>query len=293
MVIDFHTHIFPEKVAAKAMQVLVRNCGLPPFYDGTKAGLDAQLDAAGIDLAVNLPIVTSPDSAASINQFAAKLNQQNKRILSFGGLHPRDPHFLQVIDQITALGLKGIKMHPDYQDFFVDDERVFPVYEAIFAKGLILSFHSGYDIGLPEPVHCTPKRLARVLDRFEGQGKIVAAHMGGAWYDAKQALNYLCGRQVYFDTSFALGDKKARLATPQGEYTFMSDELFMRMVEKHDAERILFGSDGPWSDARLALARLRSLPLSEQELRRITWANAADLLDLDENDLATRREQHV
>lgn len=263
MVIDFHTHVFPEKIVGKAMSVLSRNAGnAEPYIEGTAASLISYMDAHGIDRSVVLNIATNPGQQASVNRFAAEID--GGRLISFGSVHPDAPDALEELRRIKERGLKGIKLHPDYQDFFVDDPRVFPIYETAASLGLITVFHAGVDIGYFEPVHCTPERLRRVLPVFGG-GRVVAAHMGGMmlWNEVER---HLVGQDIYFDTAYC--------------YTRMPSGHAKRIVKNHGADRILFGSDLPWSGAYGEKRFVESLDLPEKEQAKILGGNAARLLGL-------------
>lgn len=261
MIIDFHAHAFPERIAEKAMSVLSKNAGnAVPFSDGTLSSLMNYTHKSGVDKAVVLNIATNPRQQKSVNDFAIESNGGD--VISFGSVHPDAPDALEELERIKAAGLKGIKLHPDYQEFFVDDERVYPVYNKAAELGLITVFHSGVDIEFFEPVHNTPERLARALPAFEG-GAVVAAHMGGyiMWHEVER---HLVGKDIYFDTSYA--------------YSRMPHQQAKRMIQNHGADRFLFGSDMPWSGTDLELRFVRALDLSEEELGKVLGGNALHLL---------------
>jgi len=155
-----------------------------------------------------------------------------------------------------------VKFHPDYQDFFVDEPRMLPIYRALAAAGLIVLFHAGVDIGLPPPVHCPPARLARVLDAVP-ELVAIASHMGGyaQWTDVAA---HLLGRAVYFDTSYSLADLGADRMTA--------------LIRGHGADRILFGTDSPWTDQTVEVQAIGDLPLSTAETAAILGGNAGKLL---------------
>lgn len=262
MIIDFHTHCFPDELAPKATAVLAERAGTPKRLEGTIGDLMASMDKSGVDASVVLGIATKPSQTRRINDWSDEIN--NERIIAFGSVHPDYEDWETELERISELGLKGIKFHPDYQDFFVDEPRMFPIYEKAFELGLIVLFHAGVDIGLPPPVHCTPQRLVKVLDAFEG-GHIVAAHMGGHDY-WKDVQKYLAGRDIYLDTAYSM-EKMGR-------------ELFLEICNTHGYDKILFATDSPWTDQSEEIARLKSYKLGQSAENAILGGNAAALLGL-------------
>lgn len=263
MLIDFHTHAFPDKIVEKAMATLRHNAGNAlPFTDGTAGGILSYMDRHGVDRSVVLNIATNPRQQHNVNDFAAAIN--GERLVAFGSVHPDAPDAVEELYRIKELGLKGVKLHPDYQDFFVDDDKMLPIYETVEKLGLILTFHAGVDIQYFEPVHCPPERLARILPLFPS-GRVVAAHMGGylQWYEVEE---YLAGKKLYLDTSFS--------------YSRMPSPHAARIIKKHGADRILFGSDMPWSAPHLEKRFIESLGLSWEEEEAIFAGNAERLLEL-------------
>ncbi len=269
MVVDFHVHCFPDNLAPVAIPRLAATGGIEPRLDGTAAGLRRSMQEAGISLSVVQPVATRPRQVRKINAWAASEQaaqpSSGPRLLFFASLHPELDDWREEIGRIKRDGLRGVKLHPDYQDFFIDDERMFPVYETLFSEGLILLLHAGVDIGLPPPVHCPPERLARVLDRCPG-GKIVAAHMGGfrCW---EQSARLLAGRDLYFDTSYSFAELGA--AEIAG------------LARAHGVDRVLFGTDSPWTEQGEELAYIRQLDLPQLDLERILGGNALSLLGED------------
>ena len=180
MVIDFHTHCFPDKLAERAVGQLSRvGGGLMPYSDGTLNGLRQQMALHNIDISVVLNIATKPEQQTNVNNFAATIDKEPD-IIAFGSVFPGAPDAFEELERIKELGLKGVKFHPEYQQFAVDDPRWKPLYRKISDLGLITVFHSGVDYGFPPPYGCMPDGLASVLDCFETP--VVAAHWGGLQY---------------------------------------------------------------------------------------------------------------
>jgi predicted TIM-barrel fold metal-dependent hydrolase len=263
MIIDIHTHCFPDSIAPMAISSLAKKADcLIPHTDGTVAGLKRSMIFTGVDVSVIQNIATKPSQVVSINRWAAQ--QQGKQIISFGTIHPQFTDYKEEIKWLKANNFKGIKLHPDYQDFFVDDKNIFPIYEAILNEGLIILFHAGMDIGIPEPVHCTPQRLRKVLDILSG-GKIVAAHLGGfrAWNDV---LKYLVGSDIYFDTSFTFDE--------------LGCDKMSSIITAHGTKKILFGTDSPWSDQKQDLEKINKLTIPGKDKELILGLNSKLLLNI-------------
>lgn len=262
MVIDIHTHAFPDELAPRALQLLSDGCDVPLRTDGTCAGLIASMRAAGIDRSAIMPIATKPSQVRSINKWAAGVNQQYPELICFGTLHPQQDDVQAEIARLLAAGIPGVKFHPDYQGFYVDEPELIPLYRALADAGLIVLFHAGADIGLPPPVHCPPDRLARALDAVP-EMIVIAAHMGAykCWEDGER---YLAGRDLYFDSSCSLAD--------------LGPELMTALMRAHGIERIIFATDSPWTDQSEEVAGIRALDLTEDEIAAVLGGNASSLL---------------
>ena len=202
MIIDFHTHAFPDAIANKTIEILMDKARLPSFCDGTVSCLKRSSKEAGVDISVVLPIATRPGQEDTINKFACEINNTD-RIISFGSVHPKSENYKEILDKIKGYGLKGIKLHPDYQGFFIDDEKTYPIIEYAAKLGLIIVYHAGLDLGIRGQIRCTPLRARKMLRQI-GYDKIVLAHMGSHALSG-DVMDVLCGENVYFDTSFSLG----------------------------------------------------------------------------------------
>lgn len=264
MIIDFHTHIFPDDLAQRALSVLSSNINniYPPVSDATVSGLLKNMDAWNIDISVALPVITKQSQVRKTNEWAKAISSD--RIVCFGGIYPHSTNFKEEIDYVAELGLKGLKFHPEYQNFVVDDESMMKRYEYALGKGLILIFHAGFDPGFPAPFKSNPRKLAKVVRDMQG-GTIVAAHLGGhAQWD--EVERYLVGEDIYLDTSMG--------------FDYYPHEQFLRIVKNHGADRILFASDSPWSHAKNELEWIGKLGLSKSDVNKITGENAKKLLGI-------------
>ena len=282
MIIDIHTHTFPDKIAAATLDKLKHLSHTIPFTDGTAAGLAASMARAGVDRSVVMPVATSPRQVPHVNDASARMNELGAQtgVLSFGCMHPDFDGWKEELARVRDLGLKGIKLHPQYQDTDFDDPRYLRILDRCGELGLVVLTHAGLDIGMPGKDNCAPEMVARVLEQV-GPVKLVLAHMGG-WrqWDRVEAL--LPGTGVYLDTSYSLGaispldDGYYR----PGDLPLLDETAFLRMVGKFGADRVLFGTDSPWDDQESALARLRALPLESAELDAILGGNAQRLLGI-------------
>ncbi|HHT17787.1 MAG TPA: amidohydrolase family protein [Papillibacter sp.] len=264
MIIDFHTHIYPEMLAPRVLQLITGNVDFPftPSTDGTLSGLLRYMDETGVDISVIQPVVTRPSQTQTVNEWAASC--QSERIIAFGGIYPDPATYKSDIDAIVRLGLKGVKFHCESQNFTVDDPFMLRVYDYALTQGLIILHHAGYDPGFKAPYHSSPRQFANVVDQLRG-GVFIAAHFGGYgdWDDVER---YLVGRDIYLDTSNGI--------------QYIPYEQFLRIVRNHGAERLLFATDCPWSDAKREIALLRQSELTDAEKELIFSGNAKRILGL-------------
>ena len=267
MIVDFHTHVFPDKIAASTVAALESRGGTPSHSDGTVDGLLRSLREADVSIAVNLPVLTKPTQFDSILAFAKSINEREydgERIISFAGIHPEDENIEEHLNAVSEAGIPGIKIHPDYQGTFFDDERYVRIISEAKRLGLIVVTHSGFDIGFRgEEIKCTPKRVLRLLDKVGGYSRLVLAHFGGSEL-TREVIDLLCGEDVYFDTAYNLSS--------------LSPDLVTELISKHGADRILFATDSPWQNIRREVDALFALGLSERERKMILSENAKSLL---------------
>ncbi len=264
MIIDFHTHAFPNKISDSAISKLSSSCGnAQPQHQGTAESLIKKIKQYGCDKAVVLNIATNPKQQKNVNNFAISLLSMPD-IIPFGSIHPDSEDAINELYRLRDAGIKGIKLHPNYQNFFVDDEKLFPIYEKAANLGLVTVFHAGVDIGIPDPLYCTPERLINILPIFQGT-PVVAAHMGGylLW---KDVLKKLVGANIFIDTSYS--------------YSHIPPKWAKEIIESHGADKILFGSDMPWSNTGNEIRFIESLGLSKNEKEQIFYKNAVNILGL-------------
>lgn len=263
MLIDFHTHAFPDKIAASAVQKLSHaSGGLIPQTDGTIASLKAEMHRDGVDIAVVQNIATNPHQQRKVNDFAIALNA-DPALIAFGSVHPDAPDALEELERLRDAGIKGIKFQPEYQLFYADDPKMKSIYQKISQLGFVTLFHAGHDYGFPPPYHCMPEHLLGALKWLDCP--VVAAHWGGMGCTA-EVLEKLVGTELWFDTSFGCGTMAAPLA--------------QQILDRHGADKLLFGSDMPWHRPAWELRMLDCLDIGDTDREKILWGNAKKLLDL-------------
>ncbi len=279
MIIDIHTHTFPDKIAADALAAMQSKCRIHAFTDATMNGLLRSTRNSGIDLSVVQPVATNPNKVSSINDLSITLSKQ-ENLLYFGCIHPDMPDWEAEMNRIAAAGIKGIKIHPFFQDTNIVDIRYLRILEKAGQLGLIVLTHAGDDIGFPGQVRCSPSMILSALQQV-GPVQMILAHMGG-WRNWREVLSLLVDTSVYLDTAFSLGK-----ITPlhDGDYQphqlpLLDDQSFCEIVRAFGAHRILFGTDSPWADQAKTLDHFCSLPLSEGEKQAILGENARKLLQI-------------
>lgn len=266
MVIDFHTHYFPDSIAARAIASLEQSSNIPARYDGTLNGLQMSMDKAGVDYSVILPIAVKPKQMHVINDNAI-VNNRLPNLRSFGSVHPDAEDWHEELKRLSEAGIKGIKLHPDFQGIDLDDKRMVEVIAEAGQLGLIVIFHSGLDLSFRDYQRGTPKKLFNILPEIKGT-KIVAAHSGGFAY-LDDVEKYLVGKDdVYIDTSYSIG------------YREMPTMQLIRIYSNMSPDHILFGSDAPWERQDESIGLVRQLGLDESLLERIFYGNASKLLGL-------------
>lgn len=265
MTVDFHTHAFPDGLAPKAIEVL--NSEIPreswAVLDGTIDDLLRSMDEAGIDRSVICSIATAPKQVEPIINWS--LSIASERIVPFGSVHPQCADLPGAAQRIADAGLKGLKLHAQYQEFAIDERRMWPLYAAVEDLGLILVFHAGRDIAFPpEDDRAAPGRILTVHRAFPGI-PMVAAHLGG-WKMWDEVAETLAGTDVYLETSYT--------------FNMNSRDAVDRILDRHSRERILFGTDSPWVDQKLTLDLVRGAFPEDETRRMVLEKNARRLLGL-------------
>ena len=271
MIIDFHTHIFPDKIAQSTISSLEQASNGKASTNGTANGLIEHMKGAGVDISVNLPVLTKPSQFESVMKFAMFVNETyantNEKIISFAGMHPACEDIKGKMKTLKENGFLGVKIHPDYQGTFIDDDGYIEILKCAKDLDLIVVTHAGIDDGYKDmPVRCPPERCAKVIDKVN-HNKFVLGHYG-AHKQWQKVLEILCEKDVYFDTAFTFHE--------------IDQDLFKKILDKHGEDKILFATDCPWRDMKEDLSILKSYNLSDATMDKILYKNALKLLKIKE-----------
>ena len=268
MIIDFHTHVFPPAIAPRTVDALragalrVAGVDMTAYTDATADGLRRSMRENGIDLSVVMPIATKPTQTETINRYAKEISREG--LLSFGSLHPENDDPEGILEGLAEQGFLGIKLHPEFQSFYIDAPESLRILRAAERLGLLVMLHTGADVGVPPPVHCTPERLRGILDHVSGNN-IIAAHMGG--FDLWEAAErYLLDTPFYFDTAVVCD--------------FLAPETAKRMILAHGTDKVLVASDSPWTSQGQSVAYIQEMNFSKEDEEKLLGGNARRLLGL-------------
>ena len=264
MYIDIHTHAFHPKIAHKAVDHLNNFYSITCSGDGTIANLLEREQEAGLEKCVVLCAATAPAQVIPANNYAISLQREHpEQVIAFGTVHPAYENWEKELARIKAAGIRGIKLHPDFQSFWLDDPRLLPIFEAA-QKDFVFEIHIG-DKTTPDKNPSCPYKLASIMRQFPDM-RVIAAHFGGyrMWSHALEVFSGSTFENLWFDTSST---------TP-----FATPELAHKLLNTFPRERILFGTDWPLYDPVEELQRLQTLGgLSDSEME-VIMSNASALL---------------
>lgn len=283
MIIDFHTHTYPNSIAHGVIDKLAKQVNIFNYTDGTMDALSVSQLSAGIDYSVLLPVATKPSQTVTINRNAAEINYAKKELhlLSFAAIHPDNEDYEDILRSIKIAGFPGIKLHPMFQQTPLNDDRYLRIIDEAVSLGLLVLIHGGADINFLGCDYAAPFRTRDMLEALGHPSGIIIAHMGGILY-WEEVIEQLSGFGLYLDTSSCIG-KFLSYEGKEISGTFrkpLSHTLFRDIVDAFGADHILFGSDSPWQGQRESLRDLYSTGLDREELRLIQGDNAAKLLKL-------------
>jgi len=259
-IIDFHTHAFPDTLAEKAIGLLEKEGGVPAKLDGRISSLLSSMDRYNIEKSIVCSIATKPSQFDSILKWSETI--ATDRIIPFPSIHPDDPEAVEKVGIIKKKGFKGIKMHPYYQDFNINDRKMFPVYQKINDEGLILVLHTGFDFAFERIRKADPEKIMEINSAMPSL-KLVTTHLG-AWEDWDEVKRWMLGKEIYMEISYSL--------------EFLDKEEAREIIMNHPEGYIFFGTDSPWTDQGKTLELFKSLGLPSHLEKKILRENALALL---------------
>ena len=275
MVTDFHTHVYPDRIAEKTIKTLMDSAPDVKIY--TKGTLNALLESmknAGIDRSVVLPVATRKGQFDTINKFALELNRTYPNLVSFGGIHPDDDNIEEKIKFLKDNGFKGVKIHPDYTDTFIYDERYIKIIKECARQGLKLVTHAGADPAF-KIIHCHPQKARQVLEKVHAETGVkepfmIFAHLGGIRVH-EDVKKYLLGSNCYLDISCSFSEL--------GSWCDTTAKEVAEVIKIQGADKILFATDSPWNDQKAYLEHFRAMQeISDTEKELILYRNAEKIL---------------
>ena len=269
MIVDFHTHIFPDKIAKQTISLLESHTNGKAFTDGTETGLIKNMEKVGVDLSITLPVLTKPTQFDSVTKYAMGINQKyadsSRRIISFAGMHPECDDIAGKMKFLKDNGFLGVKIHPDYQNCYINHQGYITILNLARELDMIVVTHSGVDDGYAGlPIKCPPILCAEVIKKTKHK-KFVLGHYG-AHRQWQETLEILSDFDVYFDTALA--------------YRSIDEKLFKDILKRHGEDKILFATDCPWGDIEKDLQVLYSYNLDKNVLDKILYKNALKLLNI-------------
>ena len=276
MVIDIHTHVFPPRVAPLAIKNLSDAGNAIYYFDGTIDGLIENMKKNDIDISVCMPVITNPRHTISINDYAILINNSYDNIYSFGGMHPEYIDYENEIKRLRENGIRGIKLHPCYQRCNIRDEKYIKIINCAIRNGMYVLIHAGLDPAFPGDESSSASNISMMLDMVEDSSKIILAHLGGL-FEFENIYDKIIGKNVYLDCAMTLGESVGR----DGTITpLVSLEDFKKIVIKHGSDKILAGSDNPWTDSAKIHEFFDKLDISKEDKDNILFKNAMKVLNL-------------
>ncbi len=267
-ILDCHSHAFPDHVAPGAMKSLVAEAKWQPvtaYHDGTVRGLLASMDRAGIDWTIMCSVATRPGQVGKITDWCASV--ASNRIIPFPSIHPDFAEPEKEVERIAAMGLRGLKFHPQYMNCAIDDPRTIRIAKAAAENGLAMVFHGGYDLAFEKDELGSPRQTLN-LHRAVPTLQMLACHVGG-WERWRESLDYIAGEEIYIETSFCLGGQ-------------CPPEILGKILEKHRPEYVLLGTDSPWRDQAEELRQFMALPIAQETKAAAVWENGMRFLGISE-----------
>ncbi len=264
MLIDFHTHAFPDKLAPRAIGTLAAKVRMRPETNGSVTELLSHMEQCGVDRSVVCNIATNPKQMTNVNNFAIEtLKSHGDRLTPLGSINPAADQKQDEIQRIHNAGIIGIKLHPDYMGYRIDDKIYDEIFDTALAFNMFIIIHAGFDVYSPGKVWAPPEAILRRISR-NPKTTLICAHFGGnmMWDEVEEKL---LGKNIYIDTSMGASEG-------------LSPKQASRMLNKHDSDKILFGTDCPWGNEKTTFDYVDSLDISSATKEKIYSKNAAALL---------------
>lgn len=260
-IIDTHTHIYPDKVVEKAKDHLQKSFNKTMIDIPTLDNLLKHMDKAGISKSIVASVASRPDQVISINNWLFSIN--DKRIIPFASMHPDFKDYKEEFKRIKDKAF-GVKIQSEFQKFFIDEEKAFPIYEEMQKLEIPVLFHCGIELSSPGEIRSSPDRVLNIMKKFP-ELKIIGAHMGGylMWEDV---LEKLAGKSIYFDTSDSI--------------RAMGKELLEEYFQKHGFDKILYASDFPLEKPEEEVEFIKKLEISDENKEKIFSKNIKNLLNI-------------
>ena len=276
MVIDIHTHVFPPRVAPLAIKNLSESGNAIPYFDGTIDGLIQNMKENNIDISVCMPVITNPRHTISINDYAILINNTYDNIYSFGGIHPEYIDYKDEIKRLKENGILGIKLHPAYQRCNICDQKYIDIINYATKNDMYVLIHAGLDPAFPGDESSSCENISKMLDMVDDTSKIILAHLGGL-FEFDKIYDKILGRNVYLDCAMTLDKSVGK----DGTITkLLSLEEFKKIVIKHGSDKILAGSDNPWTNSANIHSFFSKLDVSEEDKEKMLYKNAMKILNL-------------
>ena len=264
MLIDFHTHAFPDTLAPRAIPSLQEKINVQPETDGTLSSLIRKMDEWGVSRAVICNIATNPRQNAKVNDFAiSTLREHGDRLVPLGSINPGLEDIAGEMERLKQNGIRGIKIHPDYMEYEIDSPAFDEIFDIAAELGMFIVTHAGFDVCSPNKIWASPDRIAKRI-KNSPRSTLICAHFGGnmVW---DEVIEKLCGDRIYIDTSLCTVSK-------------MPKETATKLLLAHSSDKILFGSDCPWCSSRETFEYIDSLKLSDDLKEKIYYKNAENLI---------------
>ncbi len=261
-IVDSHCHIYPDKIADRAVESIGKFYDIPMCNGGTVADMVRVEREAGVTHCIVFSVATKVAQVESINNFIAnEVEKSNGFMTGLGTLHPDSPDMAADVEHLLSLGLKGVKLHPDIQGFKIDDYRCLKIYELCEKHGIPVLLHTGdnrYDFS-------NPNRVKPILETYT-ELTVIGAHLGGwsIWDKAVETLG--CYKNFYVDCSSSL-------------YA-ISPEKATEVIRAYGAQRTMFATDYPMWSPKTELERFYALGLTKEEQEQILYKTASKLFGL-------------